>query len=113
MSDSAKEIQQEDVAKTMAHFGLQPPGPHAAFAQLQKAAEGHGALEGRTKELLALGMCIVSCREDAIHDHIAEALGAGASREEVLEVVGSAVLMGGRQSVAYGLRAEDELLEAM
>jgi len=112
MIDTAGSRHEEDIEKLMGHFGLKPPGPRAVFAQLRRVAEGHGALEAKVKALLALGVCVESCRTDSIRDHIQSALSAGASQEEILEVVGTAILMGGQHSIQYGLRAEEELIQA-
>ena len=111
MVDTGSKEQEQEIQNLMAHFGLTTPGPQAVFTQLQAAAAGNGALEKKAKEMLALGICIVGCRADGISEHIIAARQAGASREEILEAVGTAVLMGGPQSMEYGFRVEEELLQ--
>lgn len=101
--------QDTNLEDLMGHFGFRPPGPRAVFVQLQEAALGHGVLKQKTKELVALAVCICGRREDAIEDHVRAALRAGASRAEVLEVIGEAILMGGQHALPYGQHAANVL----
>ena len=97
--------------ETMATFGKEPPGPMAVFDQLHKAAAGNGALSAKTKELIVLGISVHAKLRDAINYHISEALRAGASREEILESVGDALLVSDRRTMPYGMEAESTLNE--
>ena len=83
------------------------PGPMAGFAQLHKEAVSDGVLSARVKELIALGIAIgVGC-DACIAYHVHDALRAGATREEVAETIGVAVLMGGGPAMMYGSEALD------
>ena len=89
------------------------PDTMASFGKVMEAAAGKdGALDVKTKELIALAIA-VSLRCDGCIGHHAKAVcEAGASRDEVAEVIGVSVLMGGGPSVVYGveaLRAFDQL----
>ncbi|BAS27730.1 carboxymuconolactone decarboxylase family protein [Limnochorda pilosa] len=70
---------------------------------------------GRTKEspqraeLMSLAIAIVVHCEGCIACHVHDALDHGASREEVAETVGVAVMMGGGPSVVYGSLALEAL----
>ena len=68
------------------------PKPVNAFHNLVGAATQGGALSTKTKELIAFGIAI-SVRCD------------GCSRQEVAEMIGVAVLMGGGPSSVYGVEA--------
>ncbi len=90
-------------------------GPLSAFARLTAATVTPGALDAKTKELIALGIGIAARCEGCIAYHVHDAIQAGASREEILEAIGVAVMMGGGPAVisACGaLEALDQFLTA-
>jgi len=84
-----------------------------AFMGLHKAAFKPGALEVAQKELIALGIGIAARCDGCIGAHVAAAIQAGATRQQLVETIDVAILMGGGPSVVYGtqaLAAVDELL---
>ncbi|WP_223145160.1 carboxymuconolactone decarboxylase family protein [Actinotalea subterranea] len=100
----------------MSALGGAVPGPMAAFGQLHRSAGADGALDGKTKELIALGIAVTVRCEGCIVCHVQDSLTLGATREEIQEVLGVAVLMGGGPSVVYAceaLEALDELAPAV
>jgi AhpD family alkylhydroperoxidase len=90
-------------------MGREIPEPMKGFAGLHKAAVADGALTSKVKELIALGIAISVRCDGCISYHVHDALEAGATREEIAETVGVAVLMGGGPAVVYG----SEALEAL
>ncbi|MCB1385932.1 MAG: carboxymuconolactone decarboxylase family protein [Nitratireductor sp.] len=74
-----------------------------------KAASAGGALDGRTKELMAFSISIAIRCEDCIIFHLRAALSHGAGREEIVEAISVAIEMGGGPSVVYGGRALEAL----
>lgn len=83
-----------------------------AFSALARAALEPGALDTRTKELLAIGIAIASRCDGCIGFHVKAALAAGASRAEIAESVSMAIYMGAGPAMIYGaetLRALNEL----
>jgi AhpD family alkylhydroperoxidase len=90
------------------------PRSMAGFGQLHKAATADGALSHKVKELIALAIGITVRCDGCIAFHVHDALESGASRDEILETIGIAVLMGGGPSVVYGAEAMEamEQLEA-
>jgi AhpD family alkylhydroperoxidase len=81
------------------------PATWSAFGQLHDAALGDGALSGRTKELMALVAAVVKHCDGCIAYHAKAAARQGATREEVAEALGVALLMDGGTSSVYGPRA--------
>ncbi len=71
------------------------------FAGLAQAAEKDGVLSHKVKELVTLGIAISTRCDYCIAAHVAACLKAGASREEMMEVCGVAILMGGGPSYTY------------
>jgi len=71
------------------------PATGDAFARLQQATFVDGALDIRTKELIALGIAIAQGCDGCMAWHNAALHRLGAGREEIAEVAGVAVEMGG------------------
>jgi AhpD family alkylhydroperoxidase len=78
-----------------------------AFSNIAQAALAPKALDGKTKELIALGISVAIRCDDCIAFHVKAALQAGANREEVTEALGMAVYMGAGPSVMYATHALD------
>ena len=86
-------------------LGRELSGPMGGFANLHKAATAKGALDAKTKELIALGIAVAVRCESCIAFHVHDALAAGASRAEVLDTLGVAVMMGGGPAAMYACDA--------
>ena len=72
-------------------------------------------LDSKSKELIALAVAIAIHCDDCIAFHAKAALGQGASREEVVEVLGMAFYMGAGPAVMYAshaIQAYDQLRAA-
>ncbi len=81
------------------------PDVMKAFSSLAQAALAQGALDPKTKELIALGISVASRCDDCIAFHVKAAVDHGASREEVLETLGMAIYMGAGPSAMYASHA--------
>ena len=90
-------------------LGRELPGPMTGFARLHKKAVEDGALSGKVKELMALAVSIAVGCDSCIAYHVHDALTAGATREELLETIGVAVMMGGGPALMYGAHALDAI----
>jgi AhpD family alkylhydroperoxidase len=75
------------------------------FGAIAQAALAAKALDGKTKELIALGIAVAVRCDDCIGFHAKAAVDQGASREEVLETLGMAIYMGAGPSVMYASHA--------
>jgi AhpD family alkylhydroperoxidase len=78
-----------------------------AFSSIANAALAAKALDGKTKELIALGISVAIRCDDCIAFHAKAALKQGANREEILEALGMAVYMGAGPAVMYATHALD------
>jgi AhpD family alkylhydroperoxidase len=76
-----------------------------AFAAMAQSASAPNTLDGRTKELIALGIAVAVRCDDCIAFHVKAALGNGASRAEILETLGMAIYMGAGPAVMYASHA--------
>ena len=73
-----------------------------AISELEKVTFRDGALPKKTKELIAVGISVVSNCESCMQWHIGEAVKDGATEREVLEAVEVAFEMGIGPAVVNG-----------
>ncbi len=76
-----------------------------AFSAIAQAALAPKALDGKAKELIALGIAVAIRCDDCIAFHAKAAVERGASRDEILETLGMAIYMGAGPSVMYASHA--------
>jgi AhpD family alkylhydroperoxidase len=76
-----------------------------AFSAIAQAALAPKALDTKTKELIALGISVAIRCDDCIGFHVKAALQQGASREEILETLATAIYLGAGPSVMYANHA--------
>ena len=88
-----------------AQLAREAPGPMSGFARLHASAVTDGALPPKVKELMALAIAIAIHCDGCIAYHVHDALYAGATREEIVETIGVAVMMGGGPAAVYGAEA--------
>ena len=77
-----------------------PEVPHA-FGGLLQSVMQDGALTAREKQLIALGIGMAVRCLPCIDAHVEKALAAGATRKQVLEAAGVAVMMQGGPTYTY------------
>lgn len=87
------------------------PDVYAGFGELHRAAFAAGALDTRTKELIALAIGVVEGCDGCIASHAQAAAKAGATRQEAAEAIGVTFLMKGGPATIYGPRAYDAFCE--
>src|SRR5690606_138867 len=85
------------------HKGL--PDVMKAFGAMGRAATTPGALDSKTKELIALSIGVANRCDGCIGFHSQALVKLGATREEVQEALGVAIYMGGGPSVMYAANA--------
>ncbi|HEY3328834.1 MAG TPA: carboxymuconolactone decarboxylase family protein [Capsulimonadaceae bacterium] len=90
-------------------FRKQAPETMAGFGKLHESAMKAGSLDMATKELIALGIGISTRCDGCLAFHTHEALANGATREQIVETIGVAVMMGGGPSLMYAAHAMDAL----
>jgi len=71
---------------------------------LAKAEEAKGALDKKTRELIALAVAATTRCDTCIAIHASEALKAGASRDELLEALAVAVSLNAGAALVYSSR---------
>jgi AhpD family alkylhydroperoxidase len=81
------------------------PQTAQAFGGLGKAVKEGGVLEFKQKEFVALGIAVALRCEDCIGLHVEALVRAGASREELGDVLAMSIQMGGGPSMMYASKA--------
>ena len=81
------------------------PETTKAFSALAAAATAAGALDAKTKELIALAISVAVRCDGCVGFHAKAACRHKATRQEVLETIGMAIYMGGGPSFIYGAQA--------
>ncbi len=97
---AATRNQSRTLAKTI-------PDTMKGFAGLSRAVKEGGVLGVKEKEFVALGIAVGLRCEPCIAFHVEALLKAGATREELGDVLAMAIQMGGGPSVMYAGKALD------
>ena len=111
MTKSYKEIAQAS-SGAIAKLRKDIPEVMSGFSALGQAATKEGALNKKTKELIAIALAVAARCDGCIGLHMQSLIKMGATRAELLETLGMAIYMGGGPSTVYAadaLSAFDEL----
>ncbi len=104
MTKQYKEITQ-DISASLAKLRKEIPDVMNGFSALSQAATKEGVLDKKTKELIALALGVAARCDGCIGFHSQTLVKLGASREELLEMLGMAIYMGGGPSLMYAAEA--------
>ena len=99
----------QHLEERLVQLGQELPGPMSGFARLHKKAVEDGALAAKVKEMMALAISIVVGCDGCIAYHVHDAVKAGATRRELLETIGVALLMGGGPGLIYAAHTLDAI----
>ncbi|WP_067813642.1 carboxymuconolactone decarboxylase family protein [Nocardia inohanensis] len=87
------------------------PEVYKGFGELSKAAFAPGALDRKTKELIAFAIGVVEGCDGCIASHGQAAARAGATLAEAAEAIGVTFLMHGGPATIHGARAYEAFCE--
>jgi AhpD family alkylhydroperoxidase len=93
------------VSAELASLRSSAPDVMKAFGDLGRAATADGALDKKTKELIALALSVAARCDPCIGFHTQTLARLGATRQEVDETLSVAVYMGGGPSLMYAASA--------
>jgi AhpD family alkylhydroperoxidase len=93
------------VSASVAKLRADIPDVIKGFGALSHAATRDGALDRKTKELIALALGVAAHCDACIGYHIEALVKLGATRAETEEALGMAVYMGGGPSLMYAADA--------
>ena len=86
------------------------PETNGAFVAFSKSVFRNGALDVKVKQLIAVAVAHVTQCPYCIRGHTAQALGAGATREEVMEAIWIAIELRAGAAVAHSNLAVDVMI---
>ena len=104
MTNSYKQLIQ-DVTANLAPLRKGVPQVMKSFGDMGKAAIADGALDAKTKELIALAVGVAARCDGCIAFHTKALVKLGATEAEVHETLGVAIYMGGGPSAMYASNA--------
>lgn len=95
------------LAKGFGKVATLSPGTVEAVVAAGEAGAKTGHLDAKTRELIALAVAATTRCDGCITVHSAEAVKAGATREEIAEALGVAVAMNAGAALVYSARVLD------
>ncbi|ANE48264.1 gamma-carboxymuconolactone decarboxylase [Paenibacillus swuensis] len=97
----------------LTHMSAQMPQVVETYHQFTGECFQEGALDAKTKQLIALGMGLFANNEVCTFYHVREALQKGATPEEVMETVAVAGAVGGGHAISQGVTRVQKALEGI
>ncbi len=95
----------QSITQNLASLRSDIPDVMKGFGDMARAATRDGALDKKTKELIALALGVAAHCDACIGFHVQALVKLGASKAEVEEALGMAVYMGGGPSLMYSANA--------
>ena len=95
----------QSVSGGLASLRSNTPEVMKAFSDLGRAATTNGALDRKTKELIALALSVAARCDPCIGFHMQTLVKLGVTRKEVDETLGVTTYMGGGPSLMYASNA--------
>ena len=105
----------QTVSTRLGELRSSTPDVMKAFNELGRAATAPGALDAKTKELIALALSVAVRCDPCIGFHAKSLVRLGATRQELDETLAVATYMGGGPSLMYAasaVAAFDEFAQA-
>lgn len=103
-ANSYRELTQ-GVSRNLATLRADLPEVMKGFSELARAAGQDGALNKKTKELIALALGVAARCDACIGFHVQTLVKLGLTKAELEEMLGMAVYMGGGPSLMYAASA--------
>lgn len=96
-----------DISVSLGKLRKEIPEVMTAFGGLSQAATKDGAIDKKTKELIAMALAVAARCDGCIGFHSQALVKLGVSRQELLETLSMAIYMGGGPSLMYAAEALD------
>ena len=95
----------KELSAALREFRKEVPDTMQGFSAMAQAAKKDGALDMKTKELIALAIGVAVRCDGCIGYHAEELVKLGATKEELAEMLAMTVYMGGGPSLMYAADA--------
>jgi len=109
MKKNAERLQ--EIKELIGNLQKDVPEQMAAFNKFMMATEKSTTLDSKQVELINVALAISAQCEWCISLHVKGALGAGATKQEILEAAMQAVLMHGGPALMYMIPVENAIEE--
>jgi AhpD family alkylhydroperoxidase len=93
------------ISASLARLRADAPDTLRGFSALAQAATRPGALDKKTKELIAMALSVAARCDPCIGFHAETLVKLGTSRAELEDMLGMCVYMGGGPSLMYAAKA--------
>ena len=104
MAQSYLDITRQTSAQ-LAQLRTDIPDTLRGFSAMAQAATKDGALDARTKELIAIALSVAARCDPCVGYHAPALVKLGATRQEIDETLGVTTYMGGGPSLMYAANA--------
>ncbi len=94
-----------ETEKNIGTLSKEVPETARGFGTMGKAAKTNGALDEKTKELIALGIAISTRCDSCIGFHVRSLVRLGTTRDELCEALAMITYMGGGPSFSFSAKA--------
>ena len=94
----------KDTSAEIAKLRAEIPDTLRGFSALAKGATQSGALDKKTKELIAIALSVAGRCDPCIGFHVQTYVQLGGTRAELADALGMAVYMGGGPSLMYAAK---------
>ncbi|MBY0234269.1 MAG: carboxymuconolactone decarboxylase family protein [Burkholderiaceae bacterium] len=105
MSSKSYQDITRSVSASLAKLRADIPQTTRAFSALAQTATAEGALDKKTKELIAMALAVGARCDACVGFHAQALVKLGTSRAELEEALGMAIYMGGGPSLMYAAEA--------
>ncbi len=95
----------DELSATIGGIRKDIPDVMKGFSAMAGAALANGAVDKKTKEMIALAIGVAGHCKGCIGFHVKALVALGVTREELVEVLGMAIYMGGGPSLMYAAEA--------
>ena len=92
------------ISAELAQLRTEMPDTLRGFSALAKGATQNGALDKKTKELIAIALSVAARCDPCIGFHVQTYVQLGGTRAELADALGMAVYMGGGPSLMYAAK---------
>lgn len=92
------------ISAELAQLRTEMPDTLRGFSALAKGATQSGALDKKTKELIAIALSVAGRCDPCIGFHVQTYVQLGGTRAELVDALGMAVYMGGGPSLMYAAK---------
>jgi AhpD family alkylhydroperoxidase len=98
---------QAQIASAVAELGRVSPATVRGYRELTDAGKQTGALDAKTRELIALAVAVTRQCDGCITIHTDAGIKQGATREEVVEALGVAIAINAGAALVFSTRVLD------